>query len=59
MNYAKHDIIFEQEKFGNILKKFIRVSMNQYLSVNLQEGISIIDIKYYFKYQGHRKNVKC
>ena len=59
MDYAKHDIIFEQEKFGNILKKFIRVSMNQYLSVNLQEGISIIDIKYYFKYQGHRKNVKC
>ena len=35
MNYAKHDIIFEQEKFGNILKKFIRVSMNQYLSVHL------------------------
>ena len=59
MNYAKHDIIFEQEKFGNILKKFIGVSMNQYSSVNLQERISIIDIKYYFKYQGHRKNVKC
>ena len=40
-------------------KKFIRVSMNQYLSVHLSIWISIIDIKYYFKYQGHRKNVKC
>ena len=59
INYAKHDIIFEQETFGNILKKFIRFSMNQYLSRYFWEWISIIDIKYYFKYQGHRKNVKC
>ena len=23
MNYAKHDIIFEQKKFGNILKNLL------------------------------------